>query len=162
MRGAMIFAAFISTAATSASLPQSTPNPLIGTWRLVSYVDTPANGAPIYAFGKHPIGQFMFSADGRASVNIMRNPPNLGAPTADIDPDSCLPEWYCSYFGTYRLDGDRRGWTIRVLGGNIASFIGTDQHRAFRIENRRIIISEIYVAADRKVRAERILEKIVR
>jgi Lipocalin-like domain len=40
------------------------PNPLVGTWRFAKFVDTPEGGKPVYAFGKDPIGFFVFTADG--------------------------------------------------------------------------------------------------
>lgn len=134
-------------------------SPLVGTWRLVSYVDTPEGGDPIYAFGKQPVGEFMFTADGRVSINIMRNPPDPRAATTDIDPDACVPTWYCSYFGTYSVAADGSHWTTHVLGGNVPSYLGTDQSRSFRIEGNRMIIAETYQVDGKAVRAERVLER---
>jgi hypothetical protein len=34
-------------------------NPLVGTWHLVRYIDTPEGSAPIQAFGTEPIGLFI-------------------------------------------------------------------------------------------------------
>ena len=47
----------------------------------ISVVLTGGAGAPVQAFGPHPIGLFIFTADGHFAVNIMRNPPqpNAGA-----------------------------------------------------------------------------------
>lgn len=132
---------------------------LVGAWRLISYVDTPEGGEPIYAFGKQPIGQFVFTADGHVSISLMRNPPDPQAATIDIDPDACLPAWYCSYFGTYNLSADGSEWITHVLGGNIPSFIGTDQPRAFRIDGDRLFLSESYQADGKTVHAERMLER---
>lgn len=132
---------------------------LIGAWKLVSYVDTPEGGEPVYAFGKQPIGEFLFTADGHASISIMRNPPGAGAATTDIDPDACVPAWYCSYFGSYGVAADGSRWTIHVLGGNILSFIGTEQSRAFRIDGDRLLLSESYEADGKTVQAARVLER---
>jgi hypothetical protein len=132
----------------------------MGAWRLVSYVDTPDGGDPIYAFGEHPIGQFLFTADGQISISVMRNPPDPQTASNDIDPDACLPAWYCSYFGTYTVAADGSRWIAHILGGNIPSFIGTDQPRTFRIEGDRLILSERYQAGGKTVRAERILTRV--
>lgn len=128
---------------------------LVGVWRLIRYVDTPDGGTPVHAFGPTPIGQFVFTADGHVAISIMRNPPDPAAATTDIDPDACLPAWYCSYFGTYRVDADGRRWITHVEGGNIPAYLGTDQPRAFRIVGDRLIISEDYEAEGRRVHAER-------
>jgi hypothetical protein len=73
---------------------------------LVKYVDTPDDGEPIFAFGRHPVGFFIFTAGGHVAFSIMRNPPDIAKPTSDPDPDACIPGWYCAYFGTYDDGGD--------------------------------------------------------
>lgn len=79
----------------------------------------------------------MFTADGRVSISFMRNPPNPNDVSIDKDPDACFPAWYCSYFGTYKPDTTGSGWTTRVMGGNIPSYIGTDQHRVYSLRGIR-------------------------
>lgn len=139
---------------------QTIRSPLVGTWRLLTYIDQPAGGEPVYAFGEHPVGQFIFTASGQISVNIMRNPPAPEAASHDIDPDACVPAWYCSYFGTYTVDAAGHRWTTRVLGGNIPSYLGTAQVRRFEISGDRLRIAETYSEGGRVVRAERILERV--
>lgn len=136
---------------------EQAPDALVGTWRLVSYVDTPEGAEPIYAFGKEPVGLFIFTPDGHVSISIMRNPPDIAAPTADPDPDACMPSWYCAYFGTYTVDRKAGTWVTHVLGGNIPSFLGTDQARSFTIAGNKLVISESYLQDQRRVRAERVL-----
>ena len=138
--------------------PPTSAAGLIGTWRLVSHVDKPENGPAVSAFGKNPIGQFIFTADGHASINIMRNPPD-GPQRSTPNPDGCIPEWYCSYFGTYSIDPIQSSWLLHVVGGNAPSLIGTDQRHVFRIQGKRLIISESYQSGGRMVKAERILER---
>jgi hypothetical protein len=128
---------------------------LVGTWRLVRYIDTPEGGAPIQAFGDAPIGLFIFTADGHVSINIMRNPPAVDAATTDPDPDACIPGWYCAYFGTYVVDRDKGFWVTHVLGGNIPAYLGTDQQRSFTIRGDRLVISETYLQDGKPVQAER-------
>src|SRR5882762_8015238 len=48
-------------------------NPLIGTWLVVKYVDTSENGQPIFAFGREPIGHFIFTPGRHVAFSIMRN-----------------------------------------------------------------------------------------
>ena len=140
--------------------PPAAVSPLVGTWRLLRYEDTPEGGTPVRAFGAQPIGQFVFTADGHAAISIMRNPPDPAAATTDIDPDACLPAWYCSYFGTWRPSADGGGWIVHVAGGNIPSYLGTDQERRFTIAGDRLTVSETYRAEGRPVHAVRILERV--
>lgn len=151
-----LLAAILATSCASAEAPGAST--LVGAWRLVSYVDTPAGGEPVYAFGREPSGQFVFTPDGYASVIIMRIPSDGMTTSSDPDPDACVPDWYCSYFGRYRIEGANESWVIHVEGGNIPSFIGSDQRRSFRVEGDRLTLSAEYMDADgRRVSAERVL-----
>jgi len=131
--------------------------PLVGTWRVVSYVDTPKGGAPVHAFGENPIGQFIFTADGHMSVHLMHNPPAPKDVVADPDPDACVPSWYCAYFGTFELNAKESYWVTHVEGGNIPSFVGTTQKRTFRLQGDTLVIAETYMSGDVPVAAERVL-----
>ena len=141
----------------SASALERAGNSLVGTWRLVSYVDTPDGAGPISAFGTEPRGLFIFTEDGHVSISIMRNPPDIAAATTDPDPEACIPGWYCSYFGTYSVDEKKGMWITHVLGGNIPAYLGTDQPRSFSIRGAKLVISETYQQGDKRVRAERVL-----
>lgn len=130
-------------------------SPLVGTWRLTKFVDTPEGGQPVYAFGKDPIGFFAFTADGHVFMNIMRNPPNAPLEGVDPDPDSCVPEWFCAYFGTYTLDAKKGIWVTHVLGSNLPNYLGTNQTRSFTLRGDTLVISESYSSGGKRVQAER-------
>ena len=132
-------------------------NPLVGTWRFTTFVDTPDGGQPVYAFGNDPIGFFVFTADGHVFLNLMRNPPSAPLEGVDPDPDSCLPDWFCAYFGTYTLDTKKGVWVTHVLGSNMPKYLGTDQTRPFTLRGDTLVISESYIASGKRVQAERIL-----
>ena len=132
-------------------------NSLVGTWRFTTFVDTPEGGQPVYAFGKDPIGFFVFTADGHVFMNIMRNPPNAALEGVDPDPDSCLPDWFCAYFGTYTLDRKKGTWVTHVLGSNMPNYLGTDQVRPFTLQGDKLVISETYIAGGKRIQAERTL-----
>jgi hypothetical protein len=131
-------------------------NPLIGTWLLVKYVDTPENSEPIFAFGKEPVGHFIFSAGGHVAFSIMRNPPDIENPTSDPDPDACIPGWYCAYFGTYTVDIKNGVWVTHVLSANIPGFLNTDQRRHFTIDGNTLVVSETYLHGGTRIKAERV------
>jgi hypothetical protein len=140
-----------------ASAAEHDADMLVGAWRLVSYVDTPEGAAPIYAFGKEPIGLWIFTADGHFSISIMRNPPDINTSTTDPDPDACIPGWYCTYFGTYTVSGRGGLWVAHVIGSNIPTFIGTDQTRAFSIRGNKLVVSEQYLEGGKRVHTQRVL-----
>jgi hypothetical protein len=132
---------------------------LIGSWRLVRYADTPDSGVPIQAFGKEPIGLFIFTADGHVSISFMRNPPDFKTPSTDQDPDTCIPSWYCAYFGTYTVSYEKGVWITHVMGGNIPTYLGTDQPRTFKLDGDTLSIFEAYTANGKVYRAERVLKR---
>jgi len=141
----------------NSAIKKSAKTSLVGTWNLIRYADTPKGGKDVHVFGKSPIGQFIFTADGYMSVHIMHNPPNPKDQVVDPDPEACIPSWYCGYFGTYSVDPAGHFWIGHVLGGNIPAYIGTDQKRTFTIVGDRLIISETYLSESVPVTAERVL-----
>lgn len=166
---AMTFASIVLVAGAVSAQPRAKApaatvvhgaNHLVGVWQLMRYVDTPDGAAAIYAFGEKPVGQFVFTKEGQFSINIMRNPPAPATASVDIDPDACIPVWYCSYFGTYKLADNGRQWVAHVDGGNIPSYINTSQTRSFELSGQRMIIRESYEEGGRTVRAERVLERV--
>ncbi len=72
----------------------------------------------------------------------MRSDPDYALP--DPGPEACALNLYCSYFGTYTYDPSGPSWTVRVEGGNIPSYLGTDQTRHFTIDGDRLtIVNEV-------------------
>jgi hypothetical protein len=161
-RVTLLALASLAGCATTPLSPPTLNNPLVGTWQLQSYADTPEGGAPIYAFGNPPRGLFVFTADGHVSINLMRNPPAIGSTSNDPDPDSCRPDWYCSYFGTYTYDATTSSWTTHVIGGNIPNYLGTDQRRIFTIAGSFLTISETYTADGKVFHGQRVLRRLGR
>jgi hypothetical protein len=141
-----LIAPFVLCFALQATCLASVPvgGPLVGTWRLVTFTDTVAGEAPIRPYGANPIGLFIFTADGHVSISIMRNPPDVTAPTTDPDSDACIPSWFCAYFGTYDVDYQTDTWVTHVLGGNIPGYLGTDEKRHFSIRGDRLVIAGSY------------------
>lgn len=131
-------------------------NPLVGTWLLVKYVDTPDKGEPIFAFGKEPIGHFIFTSGGHVAFSIMRSPPDPETPTSDPDPDACIPGWYCAYFGTYTVDVKKSVLVTHVLSANIPGLLNTEQPRHFKIDGNTLVVSETYLSGNTRISTERI------
>jgi Lipocalin-like domain len=162
MRFAAAAALGLFAAPLAAHSAESEKNPLVGTWQLEQYVDTPESGTPVYAFGNPPVGLFVFTADGHVSISLMRNPPAVGTDSSDPDQDACIPAWYCSYFGTYRYDPAGPSWTTHVAGANIPNYLGTDQRRTFMIKGDLLTISETYAADGKTFNAKRVLRRVIR
>src|SRR5580658_1812581 len=105
---------------------------LVGTWKLVRFVDTPEGGEPIYEHGLHPVGQFIYTADGHVSVHIMHDPsdPNPQPQVPGLEPS----RRYVAYFGTYTVSTEEGVVIHHITGSNRPSEINTDQRRPFRLQ----------------------------
>ena len=60
-----------------------TPNPLIGTWKLLSWENRAADGRVTYPLGKDAVGYIIHTGDGYMSVAIM-NPHRTGFSSEDL------------------------------------------------------------------------------
>ena len=127
-------------------------------WHLefVRFVDTPEGSAPLYQHGEHPVGQFIYTADGYLSIHIMRDPADL-KPAPDIPGLETTPR-YVGYVGTYTVLESESIVIHRVTGGNLSSYINSDQRRPFHLDGDTLTIGGFRAAPDgRRVRWERVL-----
>lgn len=141
--------------ALAASMPAAAASPerdpLVGTWIVERFVDQPEGEAARYLFGERPRGIFIFAPDGHFSFSVMHEAADKAA--------ASTPNWYVSYFGTYRYDPVGPSWTARVTGGNIPDYIGTEQTRRFRIDGDRLTIIVTSAENGRTVHGERVLRR---
>jgi hypothetical protein len=123
---------------------------LIGTWRLVEFADLDNDGKWQYRFGEHPRGYFVYDATGHVHIQIMKVPPLVPFPEANIV-DGKLPSAehalaaysaYVAYFGTYAVDAKRHVVTHHVEGSLAPEFTDTDQSRPFKLEDDRLEIGD--------------------
>ncbi len=88
-----------------------TPNPLIGTWRLISYESRTGDGEVSYPLGPNPSGFILYSEDGYMSVTMMSaNRTNYASGDLRGGTDEekrSAAETYLSYSGKYTFEGDR-------------------------------------------------------
>jgi hypothetical protein len=128
---------------------------LVGTWKLVRFVDTPEGGEPIYEHDLHPVGQFIYTADGHVSVQIMHDPsdPKPAPSVPGLEPSLR----YVAYFGTYTVMPAEGVVIHHVIGGNRQSYINTDQRRPFQLQGDTLNIGSVRTVNGVKWRSERIL-----
>jgi hypothetical protein len=109
-----------------------TPNPLIGTWRLVSCENRSLGDGQIsYPLRKDAAGYIMYNQDGYIFVAIM-GPNRLKFGVNDLlsgtpEEEAQAEETYVSYCGRYDFDGDKV-----VHHGELSLFpnwVGADQER---------------------------------
>jgi hypothetical protein len=116
---------------TASSTVAQTAKDLVGTWNLVSDVNTAADGRKVEPFGPTPHGMAIFDSDRHFAIVISR--PDLpkfssnnrmqGTP----EENRAIVQGSIGFFGTYSVAD---GAVIQhVEGGTWPSWIGTDQKR---------------------------------
>jgi lipocalin-like protein len=120
-----------------------TPNPLIGTWRLISWENRSVDGRVSYPLGRDAVGYIMYNQDGYMSVAITR--PNrakfaagdlLGGSTEE---KAQAADTYVSYCGQYEFRGDT---VVHHVGLSLfPNWVGVEQERLVEITGNRLTLS---------------------
>lgn len=146
---AVLFSALLGAACliplSSVALAAGLADKLVGTWRVVYYIDTDPSGKVTYPFGENPRGYFVYDSTGHLSVQIMRMParPMFGSGDEDKGTEAevrAAYDAYVAYFGTYRIDEANSVVTHVVEGSLHPSYTGTDQPRPFKLDGDVLII----------------------
>ncbi|MFN8061161.1 MAG: lipocalin-like domain-containing protein [Vicinamibacterales bacterium] len=108
---------------------------VVGTWELVEHKTTMANGEVRRNYGTAPKGLFVFSADGRATVQILDSTrPSTPAASASDDDVKALMRTYLAYFGTFDVDPAKHMITVHTTSDLNPANTGADQIRFYEIE----------------------------
>jgi hypothetical protein len=140
---ATILLATCSLAQTATQSP--TVAQLLGTWRLVSIVDTMKDGTNGFQpeLGPHPRGFLMYEPDGHMCASLM-NPdrPAWKDPVKAADAEKVASfDTFIAYCGTYKLDSEHSTVTHYPEVAWMPSYVGSTQPRPFRLEGNRLIIT---------------------
>jgi lipocalin-like protein len=120
-----------------------TPNPLIGTWRLISWENRSVDGRVSYPLGRDAVGYIMYNQDGYMSVAITR--PNrakfaagdlLGGSTEE---KAQAADTYVSYCGQYEFRGDTVVHHVDL--SLFPNWVGVEQERLVEITGNRLTLS---------------------
>ncbi len=125
----------------TASVALAGDNPLVGTWKLTSFVRQDiATGERRPALGEHPKGYLGYAPDGRMYVLLAdgdRVVPAGGEPT-DAERVQ-LHKSMLAYAGTYTILGDKVIHHIDIAWNNAR--LGSDQVRFFKLDGDRLTIT---------------------
>ena len=140
---ATILLAALSLAQTAAPAP--TVAQLIGTWRLVSVVDTMKDGTTGFPpeLGPHPRGFLMYEPDGHMCASLM-NPdrPAWKDPLKATDAEKITAfDTFIAYCGTYKLDIQNSTLTHYPEVAWLPAYVGSTQQRPFKLEGNRLTIT---------------------
>ena len=121
---------------------------LAGTWTLVSWEQSNADGSKLQQFGENPKGLAFFDAAGNYVISVMRS----GRANYQIDNFSQIAQISAeearatalgtiTYFGTYAIDETNRIISIRIEASSFPNWNGTDQERFFELTQDRLTLT---------------------
>jgi hypothetical protein len=123
---------------------QQSQNPLVGTWKLLSFESQSAAGEISHPFGEQAHGLLMYDSHGRMSVVLMRadRPAFVSGDPARGTPEEIKAafEGFNAYSGTYNIDKKRGTVTHHVEANSFPNWVGTDQQRFFTLSGRRLTL----------------------
>lgn len=125
----VLFAILLGAAVAGQSAPHaSKTNPLAGAWKLVSIEEPGADGKLHKA---ECDGMFVFTSDGKASVQVMyRNAQSGSAYTHG---------GYEASYGRYRVESPS-AFTFHIDGALVRSLVGKDLKREYEVEGKRLTV----------------------
>jgi hypothetical protein len=111
---------------------QNAPDAFVGSWRLVSLERIEPGGKT-----EKPdcTGQFLFTADGHAAVQVMYR--NLGAG------DQYAQGGYEATFGRYTVDEKTHTFTFHVDGALVRMLVGQDLRRTYTFTGSQLIVEPV-------------------
>jgi len=113
---------------------------IFGVWSVVSVVND-VDGKKTEPYGAHPKGQFIFTADGYFSTNIVRpDRPKLvsnNRTTGMPEENKAAVQGSNSSFGTYEISSDG-SITLHIVGSTFPNWDGTKQKRLAAIKGDEI------------------------
>jgi Lipocalin-like domain len=139
-------------------------NPLIGTWRLISWENRSVEDGQIsYPLGEDATGYIMYNQDGYMFVAIM-SPYRLKFAGGDLlsgtpEEEAQAEETFLSYCGRYELREDRVIHQIEL--SSFPNWVGVDQERLMELRENRLTLSTYPILMQGKQqRAQLIWERV--
>jgi len=130
MKSLLLSVFLVSTVlpAQLAARNEESQNRLVGAWKLVSLEEASADGQVHKADCN---GMFVFTSDGKASVQVMYRNAQTGSAYAQGG--------YEASYGSYHID-DSSTFTFHIDGALVRTLIGKDLKRAYEISGNRLIV----------------------
>jgi hypothetical protein len=119
---------------------QAAANPLIGTWKMVSWTrELTATGQKSDALGPNPIGWINYGRDGRMMVVVVRSDRKAPAALVPTDPERvALYSSMLAYAGTYTVDAEKVTHNIDTSWNQ--AWTGTKQIRFYTVTGNRLTL----------------------
>ena len=115
-------------------------NPLVGTWKLKSYIVIKATGELVTPYGDSPMGYLTYTPNGRVQVIGVANGRRMPAGTSPPDNERvALYDTMFAYAGTFSIEGDKVIHQVDVSWNE--AWTGTDQIRTFAMSGDVLTIT---------------------
>lgn len=115
-------------------------NPLLGTWKLKSYVVTTEAGKRSTPYGESPTGYISYTAEGR--MQVIGAASDRIVPVGTTPPDNervALHDTMFAYAGTYSLEVGKVIHHVDISWNEV--WTGTDQTRHFEVNGDTLTLS---------------------
>ena len=112
-----------------------TPDTIVGTWQLVSFLSADPSGQQRPVWGDHPSGLIIYTSDGHVSAQLYDPRRSRGAQTGDATPSPGAASRYgglYTYFGTYAVDASAHTVSHHVQGAMAPDWVGSTLVRGYR------------------------------
>ena len=126
-----IVATPLQTSGQLATRTSDARSQFVGAWRLVSVEHTAPDGTLEKPQCR---GQFLFTPDGHAAVQVMYQNTDRQQTTAYAQGG------YEATFGRYSVDQAARTFTFHVDGALVRTLVGTDLRRAYTFTGNQLIV----------------------
>jgi hypothetical protein len=117
-------------------------DPLVGTWRLLSWENRSADGTITYPLGRQAVGLIMYTEAGYMSVAVMRGDREPFAAgdllRASSEEKARAAESYVSYCGRYEFRGDSVVHHVEL--SLFPNWSGVDQERLVEVRGNRLTL----------------------
>ncbi len=128
-------------------------NPLIGSWKVVSWTDTPDKGKAFFPFGANPTGEFVFAPDGHFSAQVLAGPVgSLPAVLPRKGFDDLIVAGVTAprlgFFGKYTADLADGTINYELEGSNAPVYLLSDVTRRIRFDGDKLILTGQAIRAD--------------
>jgi hypothetical protein len=122
------------------NVERANASPLLGTWKLKSYVATTAAGERSAPYGAHPTGYLTYSADGRMhAIGITDG--RAASQGADPTDEERATLWNTmfAYAGTYTVSANKVIHHVDISWNQL--WTGTDQVRFYGLSGDTLVIT---------------------
>ena len=140
MKRAVLGLSLMSALMCGPASGQSVKDAAIGTWNLVGYVSTAADGTKTENFGPAPIGIATFDAVGNFTITIVRaDIPAFAANNREqgtAEENRAVVRGSIAYFGTYTLAPSGNELIFKIAGATLPNWKGTTQKRGIAMSSK--------------------------